>query len=183
MCQKPETQLHIFSNCTSYLNRYTWRHDSVLKTISNKVSRSPCENVEVYVDCEHLSFPCTSGLFQSSRPDMVVKINNKIIAVELTVCFDTNTEKSRDYKTKRYRDLKSQLVVECDRFEIVYIEFTTLGFIGKKSFEQFQKLLQELNIYEDRTIIKCMEVAIRATYYIFCRRNNTWSNPELLNFY
>ena len=183
MCQKPETQLHVFSNCTSYLDRYTWRHDSVLKTIVNKVSRHQCENVEIYVDCEHMSYPCTSGLFRSSRPDMVVKMNGKIIALELTVCFDTNTKKSRDYKVTRYRALKDQLLIDCENFEVVFVEFTTLGFIGKDSFEQFKKFLHGLNIYEDRTISKCMEVATRATYYIFCRRGKSWPSPDLLNFY
>ena len=101
MCQKAETQLHIFSNCTNYLNRYTWRHDSILKTISNKVSRHQCQNVQIFVDCDNLAFPCTSDLFRSSRPDMVVKIAGKIIVLELTVCFDTNTEKSRNYKQNR----------------------------------------------------------------------------------
>ena len=183
MCQQPETQLHIFSNCVNYLNRYTWRHDSILKTVANKVSRHQCDNVKIFVDCQNLPFPCTSELFQSLRPDIVVTLGNKIVVIELTVCFDTNTTKSRNYKQERYRNLKSQLLVECEEFEIVYLEFTTLGFISKESFVQFSKFLQTLNIYQDRTIIKCMETAIRATYFIFCRRNNTWNNPDLLNFY
>ena len=103
--------------------------------------------------------------------------------IELTVCFDTNTKKSREYKVTRYKNLKDELLIDCDEFEIIYVEFTTLGFISKESFKQFSKLLKALGIYQDRTIIKCMETAIRATYYVFCRRNKSWPNPELLNFY
>lgn len=183
MCQRPETQMHILNNCSSYLNRYTWRHDSILKLITNKLSRHQCTNVEIFVDLLNVSFRCTSELFSSSRPDLVVKLGNNIFVVELTVCFDTNTKKSRDYKQNRYRNLENQLLIDCDTFEIIYIEFTSLGFISKDSFLQFSNLLIALNIYQDRTIIKCMETAIRATYYIFCRRNNTWSDPDLLNFY
>ena len=182
-CQKPETQLHIFSNCTSYLNRYTWRHDSILKTITNKLSRYHGDDFEIFVDCENLQFPCTSRLFSTLRPDIVVKVRKKIIAVELTVCFETNTNKSREYKQNRYRDLKSQLLVDCDVFDIVYLEVTTLGFIGKSSFEQFYSFLKCLGIYDERIVMKCMETAIRSTYYVFCRRNNTWPDPVLLNFY
>ena len=183
LCQQPETQLHIFSNCTSYLNRYTWRHDSILKSISNKLSRSPVNDVKIHVDCEQLQFPCTTEFFNRSRPDIVVKVGNSIYVIELTVCFDTNTNKSRAYKQNRYENLKKELLIECEHFEIIYLEITTLGFCSKESFEQISKLLKMLQIYQDRTIIKLMETAIRATYYIFCRRNNSWSNPDLLNFY
>ena len=40
-CSKMETQLHVFSNCVNSLNRYTWRHDSILNTILHKLLRSP----------------------------------------------------------------------------------------------------------------------------------------------
>ena len=32
-CNHVETQLHVLSHCTSYLQRYTWRHDNVLISI------------------------------------------------------------------------------------------------------------------------------------------------------
>ena len=137
MCQNLETQLHIFSNSKNYSDRYTWRNDSVLKTISNKLSRTGIDDVTIYVDCEHLQFPCTSELFSNSRPDAVVKWGNKIFVIELTVCFDTNTKKSRDYKMNRYRNLKDELLIECELFDVIYLEFTTLGFISKDSFNQY----------------------------------------------
>ena len=183
MCQQPETQLHVFSHCKKCLDRFTWRHDSILKTITNKLSRNQLENVKIYADCEHLQFPCTTELFSRSRPDAAVRVGNKLYVIELTVCFDTNTKKSRDYKKKRYKDLKDELLIVCDEFEVIYIEFTTLGFISKESLKQFTKLLKALDIYQDRTIMKCMEIAIRGTYFVFCRRNKSWPNPELLNFY
>ena len=141
------------------------------------------EEVKIYADCEHLQFPCTTELFSRSRPDAAVRVGNKLYVLELTVCFDTNTKKSREYKMTRYKNLKDDLLINCEEFEMIYIEFTTLGFISKESFKQFSKLLKALGIYQDRTIIKCMETAIRATYYVFCRRNKSWPNPELLNFY
>ena len=179
-----ETMLHIFSHCTKYLDRYTWRHDSILKLIANKIARSIVDTtIELYVDCDKLAYRCTSDLFQSSRPDIVVIIKNNIVVIELTVCFETNTEKSRKYKQDRYKKLKDELLVACEQFEIIYLEFTTLGFISKQSFDPFNSFLRKLNVNENRTIEKCMETAIRATYYIFCRRNKEWTNPDLLSFY
>ena len=183
MCQGNETQLHVFSNCSKYLDRYTWRHNSVLLTTLNKISRSTCENVEIYADLENSNYPCTSDLFQQQRPDILVKIGDTVIVIELTVCFDTNTEKSRQYKENRYSALKDQLLIPCNNFELLFVEFTTLGFISKSSYKPFNSFLKKLGINQDRTVRKCMETAIRGTYFIFCRRNKPWQVSELLNFY
>ena len=151
---------------------------------SEKISRSSEQNsIELYVDCEKLDYRCTSDLFRSLRPDIVIKSSNKVIVIELTVCFETNTEKSRTYKQTRYKYLKDDLVIPCEEFEIIYLEFTTLGFISKNSYTPFEKFLKKLGVNDNRTFIKCMETAIRATYFIFCRRNKEWTNPDLLNFY
>jgi hypothetical protein len=45
------------------------------------------------------------------------------------------------------------------------------------------RLCRLLNLQDDRIITKYMEVALRATFYIYCKRNNNWSCPEKLNFY
>ena len=184
MCKKGETMLHVFSNCPKYLDRYKWRHDFILKLVANKIDRSNTQNsIELYVDCEKTDYRCTSDLFESLRPDIVVIVGNKVIVIELTVCFETNTEKSRNYKQDRYKSLKDQLLIACEEFELIFIEFTTLGFISKQSYTPFHTFLKKLGINENRTIVKCMETSIRATYFIFCRRNKEWKDPELLNFY
>ena len=125
----------------------------------------------------------TPHLMRGHTPSIVVIADNKVIVIELTVCFETNTEKSRAYKQNRYRTLKDELLINCDEFEILFLEFTTLGFISKNSYTPFNKFLTKLGVNESRTVAKCMETAIRATYFIFCRRNKEWSSPELLNFY
>ena len=184
LCKQRETMLHVFSNCSNALNRYKWRHDSILMLIANKVSRSTTEaDVELYVDCQDARFRCTSDLFESLRPDAVVIIDGKMSVIELTVCFETNTDKSREYKQRRYRNLKDDLIIQCDHFEIIYLEVTTLGFVSKVSYVPFNSLLKKLGINENRTFARCLETSIRATYYIFCRRNKEWTDPELLNFY
>ena len=182
-CSKVETQLHVLSYCVKCLNRYTWRHDSILNTILHKITRSPKHITKIYADCWNLQLPCPSELFGSKRPDIVIQLENRLIVLELTVCFETNTTKSRNYKKDRYKNLKDDLLVECDVFDIVFIEFTTLGFISTDSQQPLIKLLKELEINVDRLLYKCMETAIRATYFIFCRRNKTWPDTELLNFY
>ena len=44
-------------------------------------------------------------------------------------------------------------------------------------------LLQELQFDKKitkRIIMTAMNISIRSSYYIFCRRNKPWTNPELL---
>ena len=45
-----------------------------------------------------------------------------------------------------------------------------------------ESFVNDLGLNSDRTIIKCMEVCIRASFYIYCRRNLTQNNLDLLDF-
>ena len=75
------------------------------------------------------------------------------------------------------------LLIPFDEYELIYLEFTSLGFISKNSVTPFNAFLKGLGINENRTVTKCTETAIRATYFIFCRRNKDWNDQELLSFY
>ena len=46
----------------------------------------------------------------------------------------------------------------------------------------FGKFLKELNLDDGRIINKCREVAIRTSYYIYCRRRKEWTDPELMSY-
>ena len=91
-----------------------------------------------------------SYYYYFKRPDLVVVIDKRVIVLELTVCFDTNTIKSRDYKKTRYTNLRDELVISCDIFEVIYLEVTCLGLISKDSYVQFCKFLEELELDIDR---------------------------------
>ena len=46
----------------------------------------------------------------------------------------------------------------------------------------FESFLNDLGLNSDRMIIKCVEVSIKASFYIYCRKNLNWNNPDLLDF-
>ena len=49
----------------------------------------------------------------------------------------------------------------------------------------YMELLEDLDFAEKlrkRLISKIMNIAIRCTYYIFCRRNKEWTDPYLMDF-
>ena len=62
-------------------------------------------------------FNCPTDIFHSKILDILLKIEQTIIAIELTVCFETNTEKSRQYKRNRYRQLKEDILIEIEEFD------------------------------------------------------------------
>ena len=93
-----QTQLHILCNCSVSVTegRYTWRHDSILYTLLQYLCQLKNYGFNIYCDLE--GYCKTSELFSSFRPDTVLVKDDTIYILELTCCFETNTEKSRNFK-------------------------------------------------------------------------------------
>ena len=177
LCNKIQTQLHEFSYCEVSLKqkRYTW-HDSIMNTLLHHLRRAASEDIEIFADCADCGLQCTSNLFETLRPDIVIRYKRDFYVVELTVPYKTNCKIARRRKQDKYRDLRSQLLVPCENFKLITLEITTL------TTRQFRRLCRSLNLQDNRIITKCM--ALRATFYIFCKRNKiNWTCPELLKFY
>ena len=97
-----QTQLHVLSCCKKCLNRYTRRHDSVLNSLLQQFSKILETSSKIYCDCNKFQYNTTSQLFTSQRPDIAILDGDEMAVIELTICFETNTLKSREYKIKRY---------------------------------------------------------------------------------
>ena len=139
LCGIKQTQRHVVSFCLSALNneRFTWRHSSVLYTICQHLSSLMKNGDKLFAD--FIGFESTSSLFESSRPDAcIVTANGKILPLELTVWHELNFGKARDYKEKRYRDLRKDLKINCTKFEISFIEISALEFVPT-SIKEFKK--------------------------------------------
>ena len=67
LCNKKETQLHLFNNCEVALKRYEWRHNSVIKTIANNLKMFTSEDFKINADIN--GFESNNGLFKISRPN------------------------------------------------------------------------------------------------------------------
>ena len=74
--------------------------------------------------------------------------------IELTICFEINTTKSREYKIKQYKDLKSQLLKPVSKFTVLFLEITSLGFISNQSYNPFAKYLKSVGVNNDHAIVK-----------------------------
>ena len=58
LCTKKQTQLHVFNHCLRALNRYTWRHNSIIQTFSNHLLQKACYDFRLYADIEGFENPC-----------------------------------------------------------------------------------------------------------------------------
>ena len=100
LCGKLQSQLHVFSNCTGALDRYTWRNNFVIKTLCNHLSEEVTHGFRLYADIEGYDNPATlfrprqqnitatgpqeHSLLHRARPDVVIEIRDEIIVIELT---------------------------------------------------------------------------------------------------
>ena len=177
-----QTQWHVISWCPKALEdgRYTWRHNSVLYTLCHHLSVAVNSDDKLYADL--VGFQTPTILFRQHRPDTcIVTSKGEICAIELTGCYEHNATKAREYKEQRYRNLQDEIEIEYSVFKVVFIEITTLGLTPKTTTE-CKKLLKQFKVDYDRLFSKCCEVAIRTSYYIFCRRNKEWAHPLPLQY-
>ena len=156
------------------MDRFTWRHNSILSSLCNHLNKKVYRDFKIFADLTNYENP--GNLFKSKRPDIVIKENDSITAIELTCPFELNIIKSREYKENKYRESKKD-----KRFTLILFELTSSGFISK-NIKEMRTLLQKLNIDDHYVINKLTEVAIRCSHMVYCKRNKDWPNPELLSY-
>ena len=181
-CLSPESLLHVIAGCKTYLEegRYTWRHDSVLNFIASTLA---CvKNSKIYVDLPGFLSPSVlTG--DSLRPDLLLKVENKCLYIlELTVGFESNLQVNARRKHHKYLGLIKELETAYDKVKFVNLSLSTLG-IFSQSVENFDDMLSVSKFdTQDSKFIKrkIMNICIRTSYYIFCKRNKEWDNPKIM---
>ena len=180
LCDQKQSQVHVLSYCQVALRekRYTWRYNLILLTTARFLSvPANSRGMKLFVDLDGYLNP--GECFGSQRPDIVIINGNEVIVIELS---ETRTEEARNFKKRCYQNLKSDLSIEWEKLNIIYVVITTLGFVSR-NIKDFAKFVKPLDISYERMISKCMETVLRASFYIFTCQDKEWSNPELLNFY
>ena len=95
---------------------------------------------------------------------------------------ETNLTSNIARKDRIYQDLIRTLQYHYNNVKFKSLSVSTLGVLSSHSTD-FITMLGELSL-EDRHLTyiqrKIYTINIRSTYYIFCRRGQDWTNPELL---
>ena len=137
----------------------------------------------LYADLlDYLSPTMITG--EDLRPDMVICDNSgKWYVSELTCCCETNISKNISRKEQKY----DQLIKDLSTIRaIVFINLviSSIGTIAKES-KLLIDMLEKIGLNDNEisaTIRKLINITIRSTYFIFCKRDSEWRNPDLLTF-
>ena len=171
--------------------RYTWRHDSILKYIVHLVqSSSKNPNVKVFADIENMT---TSGctippniLPTSQRPDMFLydEVAKTAMIAELTVPFETNTQKAHERKHNKYSSLVTDLDRAGIKASLVCFEVGSRGVITKVNVSRIRSLAKFTKTKISKKILRDIsKLALLGSYSIWnSREQPVWDNIDHLNF-
>ena len=177
---KPQMQINFLNNCTSAINdgRFKWHHNHfVLRTILFYLTST--NEYDVLTDVK--GYRSSAVLFNLSILDINVIKDNILYAVELTVCFETNFSKSRNYKINRYKNLSNEVVGNYAVKKLL-LEISSPGFYTNDT-KPFIKFHRELKIHNtERMLRKCSEVTVKASFYLYICKKKEWLSPKLLTF-
>ena len=183
-CLNSRTLEHVVSGCKVYLHegRYNWRHDSILKNLVTYF-KSIRGNLKYYVDIPGSEPPSViTGV--ERRPDIVIRDKNKLYIIELTVGFIRRILINAERELKHYENLCKELSQGFENVIYVNLSKGALGLIGKDSKNFYDLLKMTLKLEKDQInylIKKITSCCIRATYYIFCKKDKSWDKPDLLS--
>ena len=174
----------IVADCKTYLEegRCTRRHNSALHFIASTLK--DIKDSSLFVDLPGILSSCiiTGKQF---RPDIFLSTSNNILnIIELTVRFETNIDNNATRKYEKYRSLIQEPSSSYHKVKYIDIAISSLGIFVNSCHAYIQKF-RDLNCKEKHLkhiLKKLITIIIRNTYYIFCMRNNEWTNPELLTY-
>ena len=75
----------------------------------------------------------TNAEMYRSRPGIIIRQRNCITVIELMCPFETNQQKSHDYKINKYQNPHSALLNSYSHFKLILLEISSLGFTGSST--------------------------------------------------
>ena len=102
----------------------------------------------------------------------------------LTVGFDSNLNNNAVCKKEKYLNLINEMSRDYSCVRFVKLSMSSLGvFVDECS--TFLDMMNDIGIDKKQQLYiikKMINIAIRATYYIFCCRNRNWDRTDLMQF-
>jgi hypothetical protein len=172
---RPQTNLHVLSNCSSQkaLDRYTQRHNSILSIVAHWIASSKPGNAELFVDLPSASFGSIDEVFRTCvRPDLILcNGNDNVLVLELSVCHESNLQKTKLYKQHKYMNILENLTLKFSNcaVELYTMEVSVLGFQSDLSEFCSAARLPDL---PDCIKTEISRVAINTSYNIYRLRNS-----------
>ena len=191
-CDVTCTLGHLLSACPKSLDRFTFRHDSVLSHLLNTIVQRKKEGVEVYADLNGWrvnggTVPQEMALTEQ-KPDLVVidKSENptKVMLVELTVPWDAanSFQAALERKTARYERLTEDLREAGFKTLNLPLEIGCRGVINQRNATNLESICNQLGIRGLKKLKGALgRIALIGSYRIWLARNSQeWSSGELI---
>ena len=173
---------HIVAGCQRYLNRFTWRHDSILNFIANSLQPAINDRFLLYANVNGFSSPSIiTG--DNYRPDRLFLIQSKcLFNLELTVGFESNLKNNEVRKNGKYMNLVKDVGSNFRCVKFVDLSMSSLSVFFNEC-STFLEMMNHIGIDKKQQhyiIEKMINLGIRATYFIFSRINKIWDSPDLM---
>ena len=185
-----QTLHHILSSCASSLEqgRYTFRHDSCLRSIVDFLAGKLKDGVQLFSDLPGRS----SGTYgtipvdlfvTSQRPDLVL-VNRQaksIVLFELTVPWDRNVQSAHEYKMRKYASLVLDLERSGYAVDLYCFEVSVRGQISKANKASLKCLLNKYTSAGrsgfKNLVINISKASLLGSFAVFCARDEAhWSH-------
>ena len=188
------TLAHIVNFCPVSLKqgRFTWRHDSVLKHMTQHVKNQVSQDTQVFADIPGSLVNGTTipadilvSTGEGSKPDLVIvnRVKKEITLLELTCSLPKNTQKAHSAKRSKYTQLEIALTNKGYKVNLVPFEVNSNGNITKTNKQNIEQALRKHNIKIKSQIFKNLsQISLLCTMSIFHAYQETeWTAPPLLS--
>ena len=184
LCSWPQTTLHVLNNCVPQLDKYAWRHDSVLQAIVSFVLQHLSDGLRLLVDLDghpnrYKLFP-TAIHITTQRPDIVLidETAKQVALIELTMPAEENIVAAAQRKQVKYRELTDELHLAGWPTLLCTIEIGSRGNM-RDSLSRAMAALRKTKFvrkYEAAAFkslsMRCSMIALRASYMIWLTRGS-----------
>ena len=187
-CGNRETLHHTLNNCKEMLDRYLWRHNSVLSYMYECIKFNPKDDdTELYVDLPFVHQGASTIpidiIITQQKPDLVLvdRNNKKLTIMELSIPFETNIDSTHGIKLERYRKLISD--IEQNDYCVNYypIEIGSRGLISKDNEARLKSFLKnsvkQCKFTEAKHTL-CKIVLISSFVIYHSKYEDSWINPR-----
>ena len=169
LCTHPtESVAHLLNSCTRFTNFRSRRHDRIVSKINqfikNNTDFTTYENKMAYT----IFIQQNENLrnLEHGKPDLICINGNRIIVVEITICYDLYIDYAYEEKLRRYAPLIRILTETGYTTDLKILCFGSLGTIEKSVYSALYSFTNNKKLVKD-TIKWCSISAIIAANYIW----------------
>ena len=181
-CNNRDSTLHCLNGCKTMLeqDRYTWRHNNIVKYITDNIDRS---KYTVYSDLDD-SKTAHGGTIPPHltvtelKPDIVITDDKKVNIFELMVPFEHNIKQRHKDKTNKYAHFLTDITLLSPTVEAFEVgSHGTITPDNRTRLQQIHKFINKSIPFKTFTN-NVSQLALTSSYYIFIHRKDpVWNSP------